>query len=300
MASHRDVQPPLVGLRHTRSRRCPPARRPGAAWRSSGPRRCGCCDRRPRPTTGRRCRAIRSRCRHPSRKRAASGTRSKSGCGSRSTEPNPALRLRSRLPGGESARARVHWRATGAGIKPVLLAASLLRQPHGLEESGRWFNPAARPGPGRAALECQPPPGTQSCDRRCAAREGAPRRDEREPLPLRRQTRKETRDQTTRGSLRPGCLRRARMAGSSERQSTSQGTPGSVARGAGRDPGLTKMVSDDYWKISVVQSPPWRRTSWARVGPSGRSWKSTKKSGSTSIPPSGEQFTRSSHERSAG
>ena len=43
----------------------------------------------------------------------------------------------------------------------------------------------------------------------------------------------------------------------------------------------------DHWKISVVQSPPWRRTSCARAGPSGRSWKSTKKSGSTSIPPVG-------------
>jgi hypothetical protein len=56
----------------------------------------------------------------------------------------------------------------------------------------------------------------------------------------------------------------------------------------------------DHWKISVVQSPPWRRTSWARAGPSGRSWKSTKKSRSTSMPPSGEQFTRISHERSPG
>src|SRR4051794_33817484 len=55
-----------------------------------------------------------------------------------------------------------------------------------------------------------------------------------------------------------------------------------------------------HWKISVVQSPPWRRTSCARAGPPGRSWKSTKKSGSTSIPPSGSQSTRSSHERSPG
>src|SRR5262245_29564381 len=59
-------------------------------------------------------------------------------------------------------------------------------------------------------------------------------------------------------------------------------------------------VRNDHWKISVVQSPPWRRTSWARAGPSGRSWKSTKKSGSISIPPSGPQFTFSSHERSSG
>ena len=77
--------------------------------------------------------------------------------------------------------------------------------------------------PGRVRVvppsNAEPRPGTQSCENRwCAAREGAPRRDEREPLPLRRQTRKETRDQTTRGSLRPGCLRRARMAGSSQRQ----------------------------------------------------------------------------------
>ena len=50
------------------------------------------------------------------------------------------------------------------------------------------------------------------------------------------------------------------------------------------------VVGDDHWKISVVQSPPWRRTSWARAGPPGRSWKSTKKSGSISIPPSGSQF----------
>ncbi len=42
----------------------------------------------------------------------------------------------------------------------------------------------------------------------------------------------------------------------------------------------------DHWKISVVQSPFCRRTSWARAGPSGRSEKSTKKSRSTSIPPS--------------
>jgi hypothetical protein len=55
-----------------------------------------------------------------------------------------------------------------------------------------------------------------------------------------------------------------------------------------------------YWKISVVQSPPWRRTSCARARPAGRSWKSTKKSGSTSIPPSGEQFTRRSQERRPG
>src|SRR5262249_33300112 len=40
-----------------------------------------------------------------------------------------------------------------------------------------------------------------------------------------------------------------------------------------------------HWKISVVQSPPCRRTSCARAGPSGRSSKSTKKSRSTSIPP---------------
>jgi transposase len=31
-----------------------------------------------------------------------------------------------------------------------------------------------------------------------------------------------------------------------------------------------------------VQSPPCRRTSWARAGPPGRSWKSRKKSRSTS------------------
>src|SRR2546427_3944027 len=29
-------------------------------------------------------------------------------------------------------------------------------------------------------------------------------------------------------------------------------------------------VGDDHWKISVVQSPPWSLTSWARAGPPGR------------------------------
>jgi hypothetical protein len=43
-----------------------------------------------------------------------------------------------------------------------------------------------------------------------------------------------------------------------------------------------------HWKISVVQSPPWSRTSWARAGPPGRSWKSTKKSRSISMPPYAE------------
>ena len=54
-------------------------------------------------------------------------------------------------------------------------------------------------------------------------------------------------------------------------------------------------VGDGHWKISVVQSPPWRRTSCVRAGSN-----STKKPGSSSMPPSGSQFTRSSHERSPG
>jgi hypothetical protein len=34
---------------------------------------------------------------------------------------------------------------------------------------------------------------------------------------------------------------------------------------------LAEMVGhENHWKISVVQSPPWRRTSWARARPSGR------------------------------
>ena len=56
----------------------------------------------------------------------------------------------------------------------------------------------------------------------------------------------------------------------------------------------------DHWKISVVQSPPWRRTSWARAGPPGRSWRSRKKSGSSCMPPSGLQLMRNSQERSSG
>jgi len=59
-------------------------------------------------------------------------------------------------------------------------------------------------------------------------------------------------------------------------------------------------VRDDHWKISVVQSPPWSRTSCARAGLSGRSWKSTKKSGSISMPPLGSHLIRSSQERSSG
>jgi AcrR family transcriptional regulator len=54
------------------------------------------------------------------------------------------------------------------------------------------------------------------------------------------------------------------------------------------------------WKISVVQSPPWRRTSWARAGRPGRSWKSTKKSGRPASRRRASQLTRSSHERSPG
>src|SRR5262249_3478841 len=55
-------------------------------------------------------------------------------------------------------------------------------------------------------------------------------------------------------------------------------------------------VGEDHWKISVVQSPPCRRTSWARAGPPGRWWRSTKKSRSSCMPPSGLQFTRRSQE----
>ena len=54
-------------------------------------------------------------------------------------------------------------------------------------------------------------------------------------------------------------------------------------------------VGETHWKISVVQSPPWRRTSCVRAGSN-----STKKPGSSSMPPSGSQSTRSSQERSPG
>ena len=64
--------------------------------------------------------------------------------------------------------------------------------------------------------------------------------------------------------------------------------------------GIPMTWASDHWKISVVQSPPWRRTSWARAGPSGRSWKSTKKSGSTSMPPFGSQSIRSSQRAQLG
>src|SRR5262249_41867848 len=64
-----------------------------------------------------------------------------------------------------------------------------------------------------------------------------------------------------------------------------------------RDP---EDVRHDHWKISVVQSPPCSRTSCARAGPPGRSWKSTKNRSSSSMPPSGPQLTRSIQERSPG
>ena len=70
-----------------------------------------------------------------------------------------------------------------------------------------------------------------------------------------------------------------------------------TARKASRD---WVKLARDHRKISVVQSPCWRRTSCARAGPSGRSWKSTKKSGSTSMPPFGSQSIRRSHERMPG
>ena len=73
-------------------------------------------------------------------------------------------------------------------------------------------------------------------------------------------------------------------------------------RAEGAERLLDREAADvrDHWKISVVQSPPSRRASCARAGPPGRSWKSTKKSRSTAIPPSGSQSTFSSHERSSG
>jgi hypothetical protein len=73
-------------------------------------------------------------------------------------------------------------------------------------------------------------------------------------------------------------------AGATSGSTQRRGAPGSASP--------RELVGhDNHWKISVVQSPPWRRTSWARAGPSGRAWKSTKKSRSTSIPPCGWQFT---------
>jgi hypothetical protein len=89
--------------------------------------------------------------------------------------------------------------------------------------------------------------------------------------------------------LRPCHSKRDEKRGTEGREGLFDGDPADVRDGRA-----------GHWKISVVQSPPWRRTSWALAGPSRRSWKSTKKSGSTSIPPSGEQSTRISHERSPG
>jgi hypothetical protein len=68
----------------------------------------------------------------------------------------------------------------------------------------------------------------------------------------------------------------------------------------GRDQVLPQMMGHDHWKISVVQSPFWSRTSCVRAGPSGRLWKSTKKSRSISMPPFGSQSIRRSQERRPG
>src|SRR5207249_2524315 len=59
-------------------------------------------------------------------------------------------------------------------------------------------------------------------------------------------------------------------------------------------------VGDDHGNTSEVESPPWSRTSCARAGPSRRSWKSTKKSGSTAIEPSPAMSILSRYERSPG
>jgi hypothetical protein len=117
-----------------------------------------------------------------------------------------------------------------------------------------------------------------------------------------------------RHDLGPGSGRGDRLAGPSAAPSPASDQPpdASARRDRGDRQGPPAPTSawiswpsetvgdDNHWKISVVQSPPWRRTSWARAGPSGRAWKSTKKSGSTSIPPSGWQFTFRSQERSSG
>src|SRR6266508_1491071 len=70
---------------------------------------------------------------------------------------------------------------------------------------------------------------------------------------------------------------------------------GRAGHGQLRDQLFAHVMGDDHWKISVVQSPFWSRASCACAG-----WKSTKKSRSTSMPPFGSQFTRSSQERRPG
>src|SRR5262249_60081897 len=59
-------------------------------------------------------------------------------------------------------------------------------------------------------------------------------------------------------------------------------------------------VAEDHRNTSEVESPPCRRISCARAGPSGRAWKSTKKSGSTAIEPSSAMSTFNREERSSG
>ena len=71
---------------------------------------------------------------------------------------------------------------------------------------------------------------------------------------------------------RSAAAARAGGAASSARRSRPRsGSPRPPARTAGRlldrEPA---DVPDDHWKISVVQSPCWSRTSCARAGPSGR------------------------------
>src|SRR5262245_18701239 len=63
---------------------------------------------------------------------------------------------------------------------------------------------------------------------------------------------------------------------------------------------LAAVVSEDHGNTSEVESPPASRTSCARAGPSGRSWKSTKNSGSTAMEPSSPMSTLSRYERRSG
>ena len=90
------------------------------------------------------------------------------------------------------------------------------------------------------------------------------------------------------GAVFVRCLHQRHLSDRSSRRPSSSGrratttAPVAAPSAASLEHGLLdgdpNDVRDDHWKISVVQSPPWRRTSCARAGPSGRSGKSTKKS----------------------
>jgi RNA polymerase sigma factor (sigma-70 family) len=172
-----------------------------------------------------------------------------------------AGRERSPLPGSRAS-------ATSPGASPTP------SRPGSRGRTRCWSSPCrasgSRPSRGSAAAACSPASGCRGSCATSGIHASQPRGEA--------------------GQLRAGHDRGARQQRGTGRRERQR----ALLDGHAHD------VRDGHWKISVVQSPFWRRTSWARAGPSGRSERSRKKPGSTSMPPSGWQSTRSSQERRPG